>query len=361
MARIYSGVMFLCALLHVGAVTCLGVDKIDFGSLREAHWQHYELIRTGALELRYTEYEAVTERELRQVADDKQTAWEAIKQNILADPKLSPAAKNKIIAESERSYTEIPEFFRQAERRKDLYQKYTFDFRTVPRHKLEQQSVDPKFFEKTGLRLPQVILRTEGTQLCYYQDIDRVTINENLASVLPVYLGVIAPARFKEFPGNIDITEGHLDGQAVVIYELSEPGRDSKLRIYADPAIGYRYRKIEGLFGGKVVREIIAKDYRVFDGIPFPAFHEDTTYSSDPNRPVRKRETIQVTNARFNHDIGTDAFKIQFTTNTQADPWMFKLCPDRPAKLGLEEVLELQRQFSRSTGTQVKQIEPAGK
>jgi len=233
----------------------------------------------------------------------------------------------------------------------DIYQNYTFDL-SVQKYKVDEEPADPNLYKQpiySRMGGRRIILSSKGTELRYSKEMNHAVVGDyanTLARTIPVYLGVISQRHFEEFPESINVTifQDSLDGRDVLVYELKEPGRNDKLRIYADPAVGYRYRLIESFSDGKLVRKIIAKDYRFFDGIPLPSFHEDTIYRSDPNAPIKKTETIQVEVAQFNQVIDPKVFKIQFTTDsiiTDAISGLrFKPCPDKSVKLGVEDILE---------------------
>jgi hypothetical protein len=248
----------------------------------------------------------------------------------------------------------ILEFVLLPEQKMDIYQDYTFDL-SVQKYKVDEEPADPNLYKEpiySKMGVSRIILSSGGTELHYSKKMNHAVVGDyanTLARNIPTYLGAISQRHFEEFPENINVTisEDNLDGRVVVIYELTELGRNDKMRIYADPAVGYRYRLVEVFSNGNLVRKIIAKDYKFFNDVPFPTFHEDVKFRSDPNIPIKTIETIQVINAQFNQDIDPNAFKIRFTPNTTlvgvknlSLPFDFKPCPDKSAELGVEDVLD---------------------
>jgi hypothetical protein len=150
---------------------------------------------------------------------------------------------------------------------------------------------------------------------------------------------------FEELPENVRAWQDKINGQDVVVYELSDevnhPG--DKFIIYAAPLLGYRYVLLEGLSEGKIVRKIAAKNYKIFDGVPFPTYYEDTRYEKDGT--VRKREIIEVNEAHFNCPIEPDTFSIMFTPNTEVTAHldgkaaMFKPSADKQSQKSLDEIV----------------------
>jgi hypothetical protein len=107
--------------------------------------------------------------------------------------------------------------------------------------------------------------------------------------------------------------------------------------------LGYRYVLLEGLSEGRIVAKIAAKNYKIFDGVPFPTYHEDTRYEKDGT--VRMREIIEVSEAHFNCPIEPDTFSIIFTPNTEVTAHldgkagMFKPSADKQSKKSLDEIV----------------------
>ena len=325
MVRWFSVLIVFYTVSQISPCACLGVDRPDFATLRQMHKQHYENIRTGILQMRYTRYNYQSEREISEIMSRHE-----------ADPNSPP---------------EIPKYVLLSEQKMDLYQNYTFAL-SVQKYKLDEEPADPNLYKEpiySSMGVRRIILSSEGTELHYSKNMNHAVVDyyaNTLARTIPAYLGVISQRHFEELKNlNVTVFKDNLDDQNVVVYQLTETGRNDKLRIYTDPAIGYRYRQVESFSDGNLVRKIIAKNYKLFDGIPFPTFHEDTTYRSDPNSPIKTRHTIQVINAQFNLDIDPNAFKIRFSTDSSAFVGMslnvqFRPCPDKSAKLGVQDILD---------------------
>jgi len=337
----------LCALLQISISVCVAAEKPGFTAFMEMHEAHRNAVRTGMVRMRYTEYQFVPEAARR-------CEWEKeeVKAKIFEAPNLSPEEKEAFVSEMERSFCEArPKYFLASERTLDIYRDFIFDF-SKGRFKLDEKPVDPDFFDQWGVDLDRVVLTLDdGTQVRYYRRFDQAVIHENaisdvafMAEVQGAFLGVIGPRRLEDAPNNVVVFASSLDGQEIVVYEITGSAGRDVLRIWVDPSVGYRYRKIEFLRDGKVVERITAKDYKFFDGIAFPIFHEDIVYRDDPNRPVRCKKTIQVLEAKFNQELDPNAFKISFTPNSkvtcQSPLITFRPCSEGDCELTVKELLE---------------------
>ena len=339
----------LYVLVQMPIGVCLAGQWPDFAAFMKIHEAHRNAVRTGMVRMRYTEYEFVPQAAVHQWKLQHEAWREERIAEILEDPNLSLKAKELNISAIERA--KEPNYFLASERMQDIYRDFIFDF-SKWRFKSDEKPIDPNFFERWGLDLDRVVWTLDdGTQIRYLRRIDQVLIHENaipdvgfMAEVHGAFLGVIGPRRLEDVPNDVNVAVfgDKLDGREVVVYEIRDPDTGDACRIWADPSVGYRYRKVEFVRNGKVVQRIVAKDYKFFDGIPFPTFHEDTIYRDDPNHPVSKRKTIQVFEARFNQELDPNAFKVRFTPDTylMSSGRRFKPCPDKDCELSVEELLE---------------------
>ena len=348
--------MALYAVAQVSAPVCLAEENLaDFETFVQLNQKNYKLIQTGMLSMRYAEYRFIPEQQLLQQREKAKTQAEQIKIRFLQDPNLSDKQRSNLIQQVQESYQRELKRLSVSERRMDLYRTLIFDV-PAEKCKVEKEPADANVSEPVSMdeSLRSVSLTSQdGIQINYRKDLDRGSIHTisisaaRLPSYFGAYLGIITPRQFRDLPANhtVSVSEDNVDGRDVVVYEIAEIGRDTKLRIYADPAIGYRYRQIEGFHEGKVVSRTIAKHFRIVDGIAFPTFHENISYSADPNHPMSKKVTYQIRDMNFNRVINPDVFKIYCTTETVITHGEllleFKPCPDNSAKLGVEEILEI--------------------
>ena len=166
---------------------------------------------------------------------------------------------------------------------------------------------------------PSVLVISSENQVDYLRDSDIAVIadlKKGKVRKKNLFLGVVNPKHI-DFSGfNVNSETNKIDGHEVIAYELTIDGIDGMTKIYADPALGYRYRKVEYFNNGYLVRTLIAKDYKFFDGIPYPTFHERKDFEASPGNKLLKSETTQIQKASFNQKIDSDVFNIKFTTNT---------------------------------------------
>jgi hypothetical protein len=274
---------------------------------------------------------------------------EKVKNKIMSDSNLTSEQKESIIQQFEQNHHQyVTARISHASDTKVISRFYTFDLNEGKSRIMEIYSDSDAFGE--GISEQIILTSRDGNQLSYFNQIEKADLDQLPTYVLSVqssilYLGVISPERLEKLPENVLTRQDKVNGQDVVVYELSDevnhPG--DKFIIYADPSIGYRYVLLEGLSEGKIVRKTEAKNYKIFDGIPFPTYHEDTRYAKDGT--VRKREIIEVSEAHFNRPIEPDAFSIMFTPDTDVTVHLdgksgiFKPSADKQSKKSLEEIV----------------------
>lgn len=132
-------------------------------------------------------------------------------------------------------------------------------------------------------------------------------------------LGVLNP---KFLPGDYElmsITKSTIEEYSVLIYELQLEKKSKKIkieRIYVDPGLGYRYRRVESLIDNQMFCLREAKDYKFFNNVPLPTYHEATWFTSDPDRPIRQKDIIRIKDAKINEPLPPDIFKIDYPDDT---------------------------------------------
>jgi hypothetical protein len=307
---LYSLILLCTALMN--HFSCLG-STVDFATFMQMQQEHYDTIKTGWINLSYEE-EAFASPEKRLV-DQKErivSNYELSKQSIVNNAQIGNEEKEQILSELKRRQEHELASLAMPEPKTTTIRQYTFDLSSYS-YRLEEKPVN----DTSSSVKPRIIVTSEGKQVRYRTDIDQAVIDYykgKTASDLPTYLGIVEPEKLKMFPANIRMYQDRINNVEVTVFELSTAGKADTLKIYADPSLGYRYRKIEWLSNNAVIREIVASDYRMYDGIPFPAFHEDTIYNSSGKMDTRK--TIKVNSAAFNQPIDAGIFTIQYTPET---------------------------------------------
>lgn len=305
----------LYAFLQVGPSACLAFEPLDLPSFMQMQQEHYDAIKSGTIVMKYVE--EYGDSPLERLAKEKeriQINFDLTKTSILKNPNYSSETRGKLIDELEQRYHREIDSLVAPQPQKQMYRKYIFDL-SVNKYRLDEKPLGANSTEVH----PRVIVTSEGTQIRYRTDIDQAVVdyfNNVVASDLPAYLGVVEPQKIRVFPENVTTFEEEIDGKKVLVYDLMAPDRVNKLRIYVDPAIGYRYCQVEWFSRDKIMRKIVARNYKLFDGIPFPTFHEDIIYSKSADNPVQRKTTIEIETAQFNQIIEPELFKIQFTRDT---------------------------------------------
>jgi len=349
-------VIALSAAGKIKCAACFAADNLDFSFFRSVHEQSYNSIKTGSIKMRYKSYEFIPSQTLKYMLEREKESMEAAKLKFRKDPNLTESKRENLIRQVDAGFQMQLRRLSVQERLVDVNRTLVFD-KNSEKCKLEEQPSEPNisepvFSDKTLNRI--VITLNDGTQYYYNKRADAITTNKinTVAVELPfyfdAYLGLLRPAWFAELAErdvSSTVSQGKLDGRKVIVVDLIEPERSFELKIYADPDIGYKYRKIESFIDGKLVELRKAKDYHLFNGIYFPMSHEYIVYGDDPNNPISKKEVVKVLNAEFNQLIDPNTFKIQCTTKTifyQPELNLrFKLCPEKASRLSVEKILEM--------------------
>lgn len=320
------GIRLIVAILllsfALGPQVCLADDRPDFNSLLQMHKSYGQAIKNGRLSLRRVWYQY--------------RPPELIEQKRQAQQRGEPVSDIDL----------LPEL------RFDTYRDYVFDL-NEQRYRLDEEPADPNLISQepySRIAHRKTSLTLGETQVELYRDTRWVIVDHSggvIAQNLPIYIGLLTEKGFRKSPARVSTYEKELDGQAVVVYELTDPNEgDAMLQLYLDPAIGYRYRLMVGFYEGDLVLKVVAQGYKVFNGIPLPTYHEEVRYRRWPDGiKVNSREVIEVKEAAFNIDLDRRAFKIT------VDPDMtvmasFRFLPlgwrltHKRVELGVEEIVD---------------------
>jgi len=319
---------------------------MSYSKFKETNVGYWKSIRTGTLEAQVSDYEL---KEQNMMAEREWERKERIKNKIMSDSNLSSEQKESSIQQLERTHRQIVNtYISHASDTKVASKFYTFDL-TEGKSRIKEIYSDANTFGQ-GIAERIILTSRDGNQLNYYSKIEKAALHQistrafNFQSSV-LYLGVVPPEWLEKLPENVLTRQDKINGQDVVVYELGNdvnyPGY--KFIIYAAPLLGYRYVQLEWLSQGKIVQRIAAKNYKIFDGVPFPTYHEDTRYAKDGT--VRKREIIEVSEAHFNCPIEPDTFSITFTPDTEVTAHLdgksgiFKPSEDKQSKKSLDEIV----------------------
>lgn len=83
-------------------------------------------------------------------------------------------------------------------------------------------------------------------------------------------LGTFYNGYLRIMGGAIDSTRVDVDGHSCIRVRYPHIGADQYYYFYLDPSIGYRPRKMEQYYGGKLYRSVDSYDYRIINGIALP-------------------------------------------------------------------------------------------
>lgn len=130
---------------------------------------------------------------------------------------------------------------------------------------------------------------------------------------IPLRTGVISAGARSRQPAPA-LSEAQWHGRPVVKVVISRPPSTSTY--IADPAIGYRFRQVTVTDAdARVLREIIASDYREVDGVPCPFRWEDRVFGPGSDQPLSE-EIITVEAASFEAPAG-DPFSLRVPAGTE--------------------------------------------
>jgi hypothetical protein len=290
----------------------------SFTEFRQINEENFRAIQSGTIRMQYTQFNRVRREDLETEAQNMRSALEGYAAQIQKRD-LPEAQKKSLIETMERNLVGRAQKkleANQLESQSKSVRAYTFDLGTT------KYRLDEKVTESTG-SVPahdRVIVTSAGMQVRYHPQVDEAVVDyfkSPVAKDLPAYLGVAPPANLGEIADDAVVARTvTLDGRELVVYEATRAGTSDGLRIYVDPQIGYRYRRIEFLKEGRILRTIVADRYEFFGGIPFPRFHEEKYLDADDKETARRATTMEVESAQFNQAIDPNVFRIQYTAHT---------------------------------------------
>jgi hypothetical protein len=200
------------------------------------------------------------------------------------------------------------------------------------------------------------IFDADGSGGTYYPRMKQILVAPSLGGKTPATpelpcTGTLGSWDFSDRWSETGCHGAVLDGRQVVVYEFAstQPGNKSRMTVYADPALGYRYRRVEFRYGnGDTSWEVrLAGEYRIVNGVPIPFYYEDTQYfPGGDESAVERREVVRVETAMVNAPLPDDAFQFEVDPETKINDKnltrMFKL-PDDHGPVKPADVRELSR------------------
>jgi hypothetical protein len=182
------------------------------------------------------------------------------------------------------------------------------------RYRMEEEldRADPR----NDSRLKTVVM-SKGALVTYFPDIAQAVVDEQKNGVpqdMPIDLALLHPDQLSEAPSALKAEAPDVLDNGILRYEVHGE-ESSSARIYVDPRLGHRCRKLEFLDGGVITRTVTADKFEFVNGIPFPTLCHETDYSSDGASKIRDM-LIEVESARFNVPVPPSDFRISFAPNT---------------------------------------------
>ena len=116
-------------------------------------------------------------------------------------------------------------------------------------------------------------------------------------------------------PSSISVTEEQWEGRPMAKVTVTLPWNQI-VHHWADPAIGYRCRRVEyRRLDGGLSQEIKADDFRLVSGVPYPFRYEERRWDSKGG--LANQELITVESAQFNVPVAKEDLQLQIPANTQ--------------------------------------------
>lgn len=141
------------------------------------------------------------------------------------------------------------------------------------------------------------------------------------ANVQFLYSGVVDSTNLERW-AETGRRAASVDGHPVTTYELASTRPEDKRRlvVYADPELGYRYRRTEVRSGDELSELRLAREYRTVNGVPVPFYWEYVYYwEGSGGKSVKIREVTRVQEAEVNVALPADAFLCQVVLGTMTD------------------------------------------
>ncbi len=333
---VWFGLMWvvLFSLGECGGGFCFAKEILSFEDFMQVNQQNYNIIDKGRLELYYTEYFSYTQSQIDMKLDRAEDFWQEKREEIEADENLTKSEKEERLLWVDKVFKPDLEDF-AAEEVTYMKRSYTFDMLGED-YRFEKRPADPNdaisYMERATINNVKraVIVSSNGIDLRYYPEQEEAfppsahlgDYGNAVANGLPVHIGTVRPRDLQEWVqrgSELKFLQAQLGQHDVVVYQLTMQESDSgegMLKIYADPAVGYRIRRVELINDGSVLRAEIAKDYKIFNDIPLPTYYQRTDYRDGAEQSIAKQTTIQVEAAELNVPVDPNRFKVSFDTDT---------------------------------------------
>jgi len=304
----FSFVLFLYFI----AAECLGeiISPLPFSEFKIINKENYETIRSAELLIDFKASQSYTLEALQNESDREIAYLNELQKNAVDENRKQQIEHLKTRIPSIKRLRANKTRFDNTSRKK-----YVVDVKSN-QYRLDQIPENEETAASSGIHLLTTVV-TNGKLITYLKKPDQAFVRYNQkqsAKQTPSRLGTIDPDIFdyNTFESRHEIV--NLDGHEAVKYEITFDNWKNKTLIYADPALGYRYRKLESYRNNQLIQTIEAKDYKLFGDIYFPTVHKKVIYRKDQSNIT---ETINVLDVKFNIEISPEVYKIRYTNKTK--------------------------------------------
>lgn len=136
------------------------------------------------------------------------------------------------------------------------------------------------------------------------------------------------------------LEEKNDDGRTVLVLELSKTNRNGfAATVECDPALAYRFRSIQLRYKNRLIREYIADDYRIVNGLPYPFFFVKRAFAMDGS--IIKERKYSIEHAELGLDLTADDFGVPVPDDTRIVNAVLDIVDiiEQDQTVGIEDVL----------------------
>ncbi len=156
-----------------------------------------------------------------------------------------------------------------------------------------------------------------------------------------IYLGILRENLLK--PENSPVISTMIkDNKELIKITVNNNEFGSTGTAVCDPALGYRFTRIEWKKDNRLLRETVAEDYRLIGDTAYPFYYSDKYY--DPNGNVIIQTTYQIENISFRNEPQINDFKIFVPQGTEITDTVISMKVfdnPRDAYLDVDDILSL--------------------
>jgi hypothetical protein len=298
------------------STTCLAVE-LSFYEFQQINQQNYNQVQSGTIQVHCNTYERKRLEDLQRRAAAEKERYDRKREEIETSNTIPKARKAAMLEQLEERMLDSDNDIDTGnlETWSEETRTYVFDL-GANKCRIDTQCLTPGVNDQSC-----IIVRSEGTQIQYFTKYDYGIANHmknpRVTRKMPCQFGTVTPKWFAGISGDdVTTTTEVVDGHEVIVYDIVVQDR-FRTRLYVDPTLGYRYRKMEIFRDGHLLRSYQAQEYELFDGIPVPTVHEAASYAPGSEAKPIMTEKMDVRTAQLNHEIDPRAFRIAYTSKSK--------------------------------------------